>query len=84
MAIGPEEGRVAKLAKAREFRWRLAECYSRQGALAHAEVQLRELLRMQLASHEQRLEALCFLADIQVCTLHDTSVTHFWYLGYDF
>mmetsp|Transcript_3540 Transcript_3540/g.10271 ORF Transcript_3540/g.10271 Transcript_3540/m.10271 type:complete len:1007 (-) Transcript_3540:744-3764(-) len=66
MAIGPEEGRVAKLAKAREFRWRLAECYSRQGALAHAEVQLRELLRMQLASHEQRLEALCFLADIQI------------------
>lgn len=57
---------MANVAKVREFLWRLAECHSRRGDLAQAEAQLRELLRMQLASHEQRLEALCFLADIQV------------------
>ena len=57
---------MANVAKVREFLWCLAECHSRRGDLAQAEAQLRELLRMQLASHDQRLEALCFLADIQV------------------
>ncbi len=66
MAVGEVEGRMANVAKVREFLWRLTECHSRRGDLAQAEAQLRELLRMQLASHEQRLEALCFLADIQV------------------
>jgi hypothetical protein len=71
LRIAKGGGQPARLAKIREFLWRLAECYERMGCLAHAEAQLRELLGMPLASNEQRLEALCFLADIQVpCTGH--------------
>ena len=66
LRIAKGGGQPARLAKIREFLWRLAECYERMGCLAHAEAQLRELLGMPLASNEQRLEALCFLADIQV------------------
>lgn len=70
-------GQPARLAKIREFLWRLAECYERMGCLAHAEAQLRDLLGMPLASNEQRLEALCFLADIQVpCTGHTVHWAH--------
>lgn len=66
LRIAKGAGADQRLAKIREFLWRLAECYERMGCLAHAEVQLRELLSMPLASTEQRLEALCFLADVQV------------------
>ena len=66
LRIARGQGQPARLAKIREFLWRLAECYERMGCLAHAEAQLRDLLGMPLASNEQRLEALCFLADIQV------------------
>ena len=51
--------------KQREFLWRLADAFDKDGQLADAEDQLRELLDMPL-SQEQRLEALCFLAEIQV------------------
>ena len=67
-------GRVANVEKAREYLWRLADVYDRMACFPHAEAQLRELMEMNL-SKEQRLEALCFLADIQVgiskiaCTL---------------
>lgn len=69
LSQGSRPGQIEKLAKTREFLWRLAECYERMGCLAHVEAQLRELLCMSLASEEQRLEALCFLADIQVRAL---------------
>ena len=51
--------------KTREYLWRLADVYDRMACFPHAEAQLRELLDLNL-SKEQRLEALCFLADIQV------------------
>lgn len=66
LRIAKATGAGQRLPKIREFLWRLAECYERMGCLAHAEAQLRELLGMPLASEEQRLEALCFLADVQV------------------
>ena len=51
--------------KQREFLWRLADAFDKDGRLVEAEEQLQELLDMPL-SDEQRLEALCFLAEIQV------------------
>ncbi len=66
LAKGHQPGRVVNLEKAREYLWRLADVYDRMACFPHAEAQLRELLDLDL-SKEQRLEALCFLADIQVC-----------------
>ena len=43
----------------------MADSYEKAGRLEVAETHLRELLGMNL-SKEQKLEALCFLADIQV------------------
>lgn len=54
------------VAKQREFLWRLAEAEDRLGELEPAEDKLKELLGLQLDSEEQRLQALCFLADMQV------------------
>ena len=54
------------LAKQREFLWRAAEALDRIGDLEAAEIQLKALLKMPLDSEEQRIEALCFLADLQV------------------
>lgn len=51
--------------KMREYLWRVADCYDKAGHLDTAERHLKQLLAMDL-SQEQRLEALCFLADIQV------------------
>ena len=51
--------------KMREYLWRGAEAYDRCGHLESAEEQLHELLECEL-SKEQKLEALCFLADVQV------------------
>ena len=56
------------LAKQREFLWRSAEALDRIGDLEAAETQLKGLLKMPLDSEEQRIEALCFLADLQVLT----------------
>ena len=50
--------------KVREYLWRGAEAYDRCGHLESAEEQLHELLEAEL-SKEQKLEALCFLADVQ-------------------
>lgn len=50
--------------KVREYLWRGAEAYDRCGHLESAEEQLHELLECEL-SKEQKLEALCFLADVQ-------------------
>ena len=66
LAKGHQPGRLANLEKSREYLWRLADVYDRMACFPHAEAQLRELLELDL-SKEQRLEALCFLADIQVC-----------------
>ena len=51
--------------KQREYLWRVADCYDKAGRLDTAQGHLQELLGMNL-SKEQELEALCFLADIQV------------------
>jgi hypothetical protein len=51
--------------KQREYLWRVADCYDKSGHLDTADKHLKELLAMNL-SQEQKLEALCFLADIQV------------------
>ncbi|KAK9826861.1 hypothetical protein WJX81_001210 [Elliptochloris bilobata] len=51
--------------KVREYLWRGAEAYDRCGHLESAEEQLRELLECEL-SKDQKLEALCFLADVQM------------------
>ena len=53
------------LEKQREFLWRLADAYDKDGRLAQAERELKILLEMPL-SEEQQLEALCFLAEVQV------------------
>ena len=58
----------SELAKQREFLWRAAEALDRVGDLGAAELQLKALLKMPLDSEEQRVEALCFLADLQVHT----------------
>jgi hypothetical protein len=50
--------------KVREYLWRGAEAYDRCGHLESAEEQLDDLLECEL-SKEQKLEALCFLADVQ-------------------
>ena len=50
--------------KVREYLWRGAEAYDRCGHLESAAEQLHELLEAEL-SKEQKLEALCFLADVQ-------------------
>jgi lipopolysaccharide biosynthesis regulator YciM len=52
--------------KQREFLWRVADSYDKAGYLDIAESHLKELLSLDLTK-EQKLEALCFLADIQVC-----------------
>lgn len=66
LAVGTDEGRQLQPAKAREYLWRLAECYARNEDYPPAEKRLNELLGMPLAGLDQRLEALCFLADIQI------------------
>ena len=53
--------------KQREFLWRLADAYDKDGRMAEAEQELKILLDMPL-SEEQQLEALCFLAEVQVQT----------------
>lgn len=50
--------------KVRVYLWRGAEAYDRCGHLESAEEQLDDLLECEL-SKEQKLEALCFLADVQ-------------------
>lgn len=57
---------IGVIEKQREFLWRLGDAYEKGGRLGEAEAQLQALLDMPL-SEEQRLEALCFLAEIQVC-----------------
>ena len=54
------------LEKQREYLWRISDSYDKAGYLDLAENHLKELLEQEL-SQEQNLEALCFLADIQVC-----------------
>lgn len=54
--------------KQREFLWRISDAYDKAGYLDIAENHLKELLEQDL-SQEQKLEALCFMADIQVCVL---------------
>ena len=61
--------------KQREFLWRLADAFDKDGRLVEAEEQLQELLDMPL-SDEQRLEALCFLAEIQVSCFASRSPGH--------
>ncbi|KAK9918866.1 hypothetical protein WJX75_007651 [Coccomyxa subellipsoidea] len=51
--------------KQREYLWRVADSYDKAGYLDIAENHLKELLSLDL-SKEQKLEALCFLADIQM------------------
>jgi hypothetical protein len=51
--------------KIREFLWRLADAYDRDGEPAQSEQYLKELLAMTLTK-KQELEALTYLADIQV------------------
>ena len=53
------------LAKQREYFWRLAETCDRLGNMEEAEEHLKSLMDMDLTP-EQKLEALCFLADVQV------------------
>ena len=61
--------------KQREFLWRISDAYDKAGYLDIAENRLKELLEQEL-SEEQQLEALCFLADIQVdCWLDHQGVT---------
>ena len=52
--------------KQREYLWRISDSYDKAGYLDIAENHLKELLEQELSA-EQQLEALCFLADIQVC-----------------
>lgn len=63
------------LEKQREYLWRVADAYDKAGYLDIAETHLKELLSLEL-SKEQKLEALCFLADVQVPTfltpIHDS------------
>ena len=56
------------LEKQREFLWRISDSYEKAGYLDMAENHLKELLEQEL-SEEQKVEALCFLADIQVCSV---------------
>ena len=53
------------LTKQREYFWRLAETCDRLGNMEEAEEHLKSLMDMDLTP-EQKLEALCFLADVQV------------------
>ena len=53
------------LDKQREYFWRLAETCDRLGNMEEAEEHLKSLMDMDLTP-EQKLEALCFLADVQV------------------
>jgi hypothetical protein len=63
---------VSDLPKVREFLWRLAEAHDREGDSAKAEQYLKDLLQMDLTK-KQQLEALVFLADIQVRRVVRTS-----------
>lgn len=54
--------------KQREYLWRVADSYDKAGYLDIAESHLKELLDLGL-NKEQKLEALCFHADIQVSSL---------------
>ena len=67
MQLGLAKRSPALLEKQREFQWRLADAEDKKGDLAKTERLIQELLRMGLDA-EQRLEALCFLADVQVVT----------------
>ncbi|KAK9814721.1 hypothetical protein WJX72_010484 [[Myrmecia] bisecta] len=58
-----------EVAKQREYLWRLAETLDRAGAPEQSERQLKDLLAMNL-TQEQKLEALCFLADMQIQREH--------------
>ena len=62
LTLAKEQGRQEKQS---EFLWRISDAYDKAGYLDIAENRLKELLEQQL-SEEQHLEALCFLADIQV------------------
>ena len=57
------------LTKQREYFWRLAETCDRLGNMEEAEEHLKTLMDMDLTP-EQKLEALCFLADVQVIRQH--------------
>ncbi len=70
------------LEKQREYLWRVADAYDKVGYLDIAETHLKELLCLEL-SKEQKLEALCFLADIQVPAFLRPmcdAMLPFWYL----
>jgi hypothetical protein len=54
--------------KIREFLWRLADAHDREGEPEQSEKFLKELLAMTLTK-KQELEALTYLADIQVAIL---------------
>lgn len=49
--------------------WRCAEAEERINNLEGAQSHLHDLLKMPLDTDEQRLEALCFLADVQASLL---------------
>ena len=61
--------------KQREYLWRISDSYDKAGYLDIAENHLKELLEQEL-SEEQNLEALCFLADIQVCCYTGMGLVH--------
>ena len=63
------------LIKQREYFWRLAETCDRLGNMEEAEEHLKSLMDMDLTP-EQKLEALCFLADVQV----NPQMVHGWSL----
>lgn len=58
--------RQGNIPKQREFLWRTAEAQDRLGDVKEAEESLRKLIAMPLESEAQLVEALCFLADLQV------------------
>lgn len=61
--LAEEQGNVPKQ---REFLWRTAEARDRLGDLDKAVEALRQLTETHLESEAQLVEALCFLADLQV------------------
>lgn len=63
LALARQQG---NLPKEREFLWRSAEALDRLGDHDKAEDALRGLTQMPLESDAQLVEALCFLADLQV------------------
>lgn len=65
MGVAQKQGNIPKQ---REFLWRTAEAQDRLGDVKEAEESLRNLIAMPLESEAQLVEALCFLADLQVAS----------------